>query len=239
METPAGSPAIRKPSYLRSSVAFTAIRDGFPSTRGRQPAFWRRSTGTLLALIAGMRAAVLFATREGQTRRIASRIADDLRDRGVQADLIDVADGAGIDFSGYDTACVAASVHVGHHEREMIGFVRKHRDELVRLGAAFVSVTLSEAGAEDPKRTEQERRQSAADVQRMLDVFYAETGWHPDRVLPVAGALAYSKYNFIVRAIMRRIARKAGAPTDTSSDYEFTNWVAVDRLAGELAKSCQ
>jgi len=42
--------------------------------------------------------------------------------------------------------------------------------------------------------------------------------------------------NFIVRAIMKRIARKAGAPTDTSRNYEFTNWTAVDRLAGELAR---
>jgi menaquinone-dependent protoporphyrinogen oxidase len=170
---------------------------------------------------------------------VAARIADDLRERGVQTDIIDVADGGPVDFSGYSTACVAASVHVGHHEREMVAFVRKYRDELVRLGAAFVSGTLSEAGAEDPSRTEAERSQAAADVQRMLAVFYTQTGWHPDRVLPVAGALAYSKYNFIVRAIMRRIARKAGAPTDTSSDYEFTNWAAVDRLAGELAEPCQ
>ena len=183
-----------------------------------------------------MRAAIFFATREGQTRRIAARIADDLRERGVHTDMFDVGETRDIDFSGYSTACIAASVHVGHHEREMIGFVRKHRDELVRLGAAFVSVTLSEAGAEDANRTEVERQQAAADVQRMLNVFYTQTGWHPDRVLPVAGALAYSKYNFIVRAIMRRIARKAGAPTDTSSDYEFTNWAAVDRLAGELAE---
>lgn len=183
-----------------------------------------------------MRAAIFFATREGQTRRIAARIADDLRERGVQADLFDVREAGDIDFSVYSTACVAASVHVGHHEREMVAFVRRHRDELVRLGAAFISVTLSEAGAENPNRSAEERQLAAADVQRMMDVFFTQTGWHPDRVLPVAGALAYSQYNFIVRAIMRRIARKAGAPTDTSRDYEFTNWTAIDRLAGELAE---
>ena len=184
-----------------------------------------------------MRAAVFFATREGQTRRIAARLADDLRERGVQVDVFDVRESREIDFSAYSTGCVAASVHVGHHEREMIAFVKQHRDELLRLGAAFISVTLSEAGVEDLTRPETERKQSAADVQRMLDVFFDQTGWHPDRVLAVAGALAYSQYNFIVRAIMKRIARKAGAPTDTSRDYEFTNWTAVDRLAGELAES--
>jgi menaquinone-dependent protoporphyrinogen oxidase len=34
---------------------------------------------------------------------------------------------------------------------------------------------------------------------------------------------------------MKRIARKAGAPTDTSRDYEFTNWQALDRFVEQLA----
>jgi menaquinone-dependent protoporphyrinogen IX oxidase len=55
-----------------------------------------------------------------------------------------------------------------------------------------------------------------------------ETGWRPERVLPVEGALAYSRYNFLIRFVMKRIARKAGAPTDTSRDYEFTDWSKVD-----------
>ena len=70
----------------------------------------------------------------------------------------------------------------------------------------------------------------------MLDVFVAETGWKPSRTFPVAGALSYSKYNPLVRFIMKRIARKEGAPTDTSRDYELTNWPAVDRFTREIAE---
>jgi menaquinone-dependent protoporphyrinogen IX oxidase len=33
---------------------------------------------------------------------------------------------------------------------------------------------------------------------------------------------------------MRRIARKAGADTDTSRDYEYTDWAAVDALVEKL-----
>jgi menaquinone-dependent protoporphyrinogen oxidase len=69
----------------------------------------------------------------------------------------------------------------------------------------------------------------------MIDVFVKETGWRPERTLPVAGALTYSRYNIFVRFVMKRIARAAGAPTDTSRDYEFTNWPALDRFAAELA----
>ena len=196
-----------------------------------------KTIGTLLAHWTGMKAAIFFATREGQTRKIADRLAADLRARGVETDLFDVRVSSAVDWSQYAIACVAASVHVGHHEPEVIAFVKRHRAHLERLSAPFISVTLSEAGAEDATRTAAERQQAAADVQKMIDVFVADSGWRPDRVLPVAGALAYSKYNFVVRFVMKRIARKAGAPTDTSRDYEFTDWPALDRFAGELADS--
>ena len=182
-----------------------------------------------------MTAAVFYATREGHTRKIAERIAADLRTHGKHVDLFDVRSVVAPDWTKYSVACLAASVHIGHHEREMIAFAKKYRDVLSQLDAAFVSVTLSEAGAEDPARPDVERRAAAADAQRMIDVFVGETGWRPAHALPVAGALVYSRYNFLVRFLMKRIARKAGAPTDASRDYEFTDWPALDRFVDELA----
>jgi menaquinone-dependent protoporphyrinogen oxidase len=183
-----------------------------------------------------MTAAVFYATREGHTKKIGERIAADLRTRGVLVDLFEVNECADPDWSRYSAACLAASVHRGRHEREMIAFAARHRNALTRLDAAFVSVTLSEAGAEAANRSEAERRQSAEDAQRMIDVFVTDSGWQPEHALPVAGALAYSKYNFLVRFLMKRIARKAGAPTDTSRDYEFTNWPALDRFVEDLVE---
>ena len=183
-----------------------------------------------------MTAAVFYATREGHTRKVAERIAADLRTRGALVDVMDVREcPRPPDWSKYSTACLAASVHLGHHEKEMVAFARNHREALARLDAAFVSVTLSEAGAEDTRRSEHDRRASAEDAQRMIDVFVRETGWRPEHAISVAGALAYSKYNLLVRFLMKRIARKAGAPTDTSRDYEFTDWPAIDRFVTEIA----
>jgi menaquinone-dependent protoporphyrinogen oxidase len=182
-----------------------------------------------------MRAAIFYATREGQTRRIAERIAADLRHKGAQADVFDVRSLPPIEWSCYSIACVAASVHLGRHEPEMVGFVKTWKPALDRLSAAFISVSLSEAGAEDYARSYEERQHAAEDVQRMIDRFLEETGWRPDRTLAVAGGLAYSKYNLLVRFVMKRIARKAGAPTDTSRDYEFTDWPTLDRFVEELA----
>ena len=180
---------------------------------------------------------VFFATREGHTHKIAERVAEDLRKRGFQAGVNNLRDdAAAIRPSDYAGVILAASVHAGAHEPEMVEFVKQHRAVLEAMPAAFLSVTLSEAGAERADATPEEHARFVADVQGMLDRFFKETGWRPHRIKPVAGALLYTQYNFLIRFVMRRIARKAGAATDTSRDYEYTDWVALDHFVEEFAE---
>jgi menaquinone-dependent protoporphyrinogen oxidase len=185
-----------------------------------------------------MKAAVFYATREGQSERVATRIAADLREQRVDVDVANVKDlRAPIDWSRYQSAFVVASVHAGHHEREMVAFVRRNKEKLARLHASFLSLTLSQAGAEDKTVTFAQRAAARADALRMIQVFIEDTGWRPWHSLPVAGALAYSKYNFVMKLIMKHIARKAGFDGDTSRDYEFTNWPAVDLFVSDAVGS--
>jgi menaquinone-dependent protoporphyrinogen oxidase len=177
---------------------------------------------------------MFYATREGQTERIAQHIATGLRARGFLAELRNVVDVRQIDLTQYDAVVLAASVHLGRHEPEMLRFVKGHRDELDKLPTAFLSVTLSEAGAERVNSTPEERARFAADVQKVLDDFFETAQWQPKRMKPVAGALLYTKYNFLVRFLMKRIARKVGAETDTSRDYEYTDWAALDQFIDEF-----
>jgi menaquinone-dependent protoporphyrinogen oxidase len=178
-----------------------------------------------------MKAAIFYATREGQGKRVSDHIAESLRARRFDVDIYNVKDSPElIDMQPYRLAFLVASVHLGHHEREIVRFVKSHRADLVRLGAPFLSLTLSEASAEDSAAPPEKRTAAAADAQRMIDVFVRETGWRPAYVLPVAGALTYSKYNFIIKLIMKIVARRTGGPTDTTRDYEFTDWAALDRF---------
>jgi menaquinone-dependent protoporphyrinogen oxidase len=178
-----------------------------------------------------MRAAVFYATREGHTRQIAEHIARDLCAHGIEVGLFDVrTDHRAIHWDHYDRVFVAASVHAERHEPEMVDFVKAHRQDLERLSAAFLSVNLFEAVAEDLNASPEHRAQAAADARQMCDLFGRETGWHPSHIMLVAGALTYRRYNLIVRFVMRRIARKAGLPATAKRDYDFTNWAAVDQF---------
>jgi len=185
------------------------------------------------------RVGVFFATREGHTQRIAERIAGDLRTLGFDVDLLSVHHPLPFSLSNYSAAVLAASVHGGTHEKEMVQFVKNHRPELEGIKTAFLSVTLSEAGAERQDATLAEHVQFVQDVEKMLGKFFNETQWLPTLSKPVAGALLYTRYNFLVRLVMRRIAKKAGAATDTSRDYVYTDWVGLDKFVAELAEEIQ
>ncbi len=109
------------------------------------------------------RVLLLYATREGQTRRIAEHVAATLRARDVSVDVENVKDlPAGFAFGGYSAAILAASVHLGRHEREMVAFVKQHRAELESLPTAFLSVSMAEAGAENTSSAPEARAERAS-----------------------------------------------------------------------------
>ena len=178
------------------------------------------------------RVLLIYATREGHTAKVAARIADVIRRRGAAVELVDAADGAaGIDPRDFDLLVFGASMHAGGLEREIVEFVDRHRDTIAARERAFFLVLLSVA-TRDPALRKKSLADARAKFASQIDVDFGE-------IEMIAGALAYSKYRWPIKSIMRRIAREAGGDTDTSRDYEYTDWAAVEaygaRLAGRLS----
>ena len=72
---------------------------------------------------------VLYATGEGQTEKVATRIAEALRERGHEATLADAAKvPADLVLDDVDAVLVGASIHVGKHQPEARRFVEANRD---------------------------------------------------------------------------------------------------------------
>ena len=171
---------------------------------------------------------VFYATTEGQTRRIAEALATKLRERGFDSRAIDLAgpEARWFNWSRTRAAVVGASLHIQHHQRTAARFVRQHAVELNQHPSAFFSVSLSTA-------SQHSTEQLAA--REIAEGFPAALGWRPNAVVCLAGRLAYTHYGVLTRFVMKRIARHEGAPTDTSRDYEFTNWEDVAALAQRMA----
>ena len=75
---------------------------------------------------------------------------------------------------------------------------------------------MSETGAEQVDAAPAEHAHFASDVKKVIDAFVEQAGWRPNRVKTVAGIFLYTKYNFLIRFVMKPIAREAGAATDPS-----------------------
>ncbi|MDS0292974.1 flavodoxin domain-containing protein [Halogeometricum luteum] len=166
---------------------------------------------------------VAYGTGEGQTAKVADRIVDALRERGHEAEAVDVKRlPRGFDLDAYDAVLVGGSVHAGRLQRGVRRFVRAHREELASRPTAFVQVCLSAVDNEE----------AAA---RAAHDFLRETEWDPDRVAVLGGALRYSEYGFLKRALMKRIAAESTGDVDTSRDYEYTDWEEVERFAADFA----
>jgi menaquinone-dependent protoporphyrinogen oxidase len=170
---------------------------------------------------------VFYATTEGQTRRIAERLATRLYGHGFDSRAIDVtsAEAAGLDWTRVCGAIVGASLHAGRHQKTADRFVRANLAHLNAVPTAFVSVSLSAAS---------KKGDEVKAAEKLAREFPPARGWKPATVASIAGRLAYLEYNFFTRMVMKWIARSEGAPTDTSRDYALTDWDEVDKLARDM-----
>jgi menaquinone-dependent protoporphyrinogen oxidase len=170
---------------------------------------------------------VLYATTEGHTRRIAERISSILRERGLSSWALDVGKASSLDWNSVKGAVLGASLHLGKYQKRARVFVHEHKHELNKVPSAFFGVSLAAAS---------KNSREVSDARQLAESFAREGGWNPRRVASFSGALAYRSYGFVVRFIIKRIARKEGGPTDTSRNHDLTDWREVERFAIEMAE---
>ena len=172
---------------------------------------------------------IVYGSSHGQTARVVRRIAATFTTREWE---VSVERGdelpPGLAIETYNAVLVAASVQGGRHQHYIEEYVHRHRAELGRKPAAFVSVSGA-AGDRRPVR-QAEAWQYVAD-------FQSRTGWTPTVKTIVGGAIAYTRYNFLLRWMTWFTAKRRGGPTDMSRDHEYTDWEQVDRFAEELNRT--
>ena len=173
-----------------------------------------------------MRVAIVYGTGEGQTEKIAGRIADAVRERDHETTVANAADlPADLALEGFDVVVVGASVHGGQFQQTVRAFASEHEEALTALPSAFFSVSLT-AASDEPG--------AHGRIEEYVDGFVEETGWKPDLVAHFAGALRYSEYGFVKRFVMRHISKTAGLESDGKRDYEYTDWADVDAFVADV-----
>lgn len=173
--------------------------------------------------------AILYASFDGQTERVAQRVGAVLAADGHAVTVLRAeAPQAAAAPAAHDALVIGGAIRYGRFARSLAQLVRAHASVIAARPNAFFCVSLSARPGGNPR-----------EVSRYLDEFRARTGWEPRATASFAGALRYRAYNPLLRLAMKLISRMAGGDTDTSRDYEYTDWEAVERFAAQFAASLQ
>jgi len=171
-----------------------------------------------------MKALVLYSSRDGQTREIASYIAN-LLNKERECDVFNIHHVGEIDWTQYDRVLIGASIRYGHFHPQIAKFVKTHLHSLQQRQSGFFSVNLTARKAE--KRTPQTNAYTRK--------FLIQSPWEPDCCAVFAGALRYPRYGLFDRVMIQLIMRMPGGETDSSKEVEYTDWQQVARFAHEFA----
>jgi menaquinone-dependent protoporphyrinogen oxidase len=162
---------------------------------------------------------IAFEGDYGQSAKIAKFIAALSRRRGFEVRVARPSEISPLDVPSSEGLVVVAPVYFGRHPKAIRRFLRAHAGILDERPSAFVSVSGS---AGSPHLVAQAR--AAAVAQDALTA----VGASPLVIATAGGALAYPRYGFVLRWVMRQIARRSGNPTDTSRVHELTDWTRLE-----------
>lgn len=174
-----------------------------------------------------MKVAIFYESKSGQTKAIADRIESALRAAGHDVGLKRCSAATAGEVAAADAILVGAPVRIGKHHGAAIRFVKANLETLKTKPSGFFSVSLT---------ARMKKPQDAAEMKKILETFAKGTGWEPDHLAFFAGALMFTRYWFLVRWLMKSIAKSEGSETDTSKDYVYTDWDSVDKFAAGFAQ---
>ncbi|MFD1803911.1 menaquinone-dependent protoporphyrinogen IX dehydrogenase [Mixta tenebrionis] len=172
-----------------------------------------------------MKALILYSSRDGQTREIASYMANTIKPH-QECDVMNILHVQHLDWEQYDRVLIGASIRYGHFHPALGRFVKKHLAQLQQRISGFFSVNLTARKPE--KRTPQTNAYTRK--------FLLHSPWQPDSCAVFAGALRYPRYRWSDRVMIQLIMRMTGGETDTSKEVEYTDWQQVERFAEEFVQ---
>lgn len=171
-----------------------------------------------------MKTLILYFTTDGQTKRIADKLAQEISHEveliSLQAQEVDFSE----KLANADQIVLGASIRYGHFNDLVYQFIEQHHQVLNQKPSAFFSVNLTarKANRKTPETNVYTRK------------FLAKIKWKPTQVEVIAGALLYPRYTLFDRLCIQLIMKLTKGETDASKEYEYTDWQQVSRFGQRL-----
>ena len=168
------------------------------------------------------RITIAYATRDGQSERIAQRIAASLNKSGATATIHPLSRTTPPTVEAQSHANVAVlPVRYGRVLPEGAEFLEVYasRERAPPLALAVVNLVARDKSRRTPETNPYLRKTLARHKLK------------PALATAFAGRLNYPKYGFIDKQMIRLIMAMTGGVTDGRSDIEYTDWAQIDDFA--------
>lgn len=169
-----------------------------------------------------MKTLIIYASTDGQTKKIAAFIAEQLADQDIDITALDKA--SSFDIQHYQRVIIGASIRYGHFNRTLYQYVKQHVAYLNQIDSAFFAVNLTARKAD----------KNTPETNAYTRKFLAKIPWQPKQSAVFAGALLYPRYHWFDRMMIRLIMKITGGETDTSKEVEYTDWQRVKQFADQF-----
>lgn len=174
---------------------------------------------------------LIFATKDGQTLKIAERMAAQWQRQNLPYALHDMAH-ASPDPTAWPThtpVVVMAPIRHGHPLPQVEAFLKKHKKTLNNHKLILISINLTSRKPEKNSPQTNAYYKKWVKRHRLKPVFGAV----------LAGRLEYRLYRTWEKWMIRFIMFLTGGPTDFKAVVDFTPWDQVDALACQIADLAQ
>lgn len=173
-----------------------------------------------------MKTLILYLTQDGQTHKIAKKIAEELDKNTTILSLREHSLISYETLDQFDTIVLGASIRYGHFDPLLVQFITKHSSLLNQKKSAFFSVNLT------ARKANRNTPESNTYTRKLLN----KIQWKPNLVAVFAGALRYPRYRWFDRIMIQFIMKITGGNTDTRYEYEYTDWQQVSQFTKQLKK---
>ena len=163
-----------------------------------------------------MHIAIIYATEEGHTGKIARFVQRELTDAGHEVSLFDVDAAEPVTLDQIDAVILAAPVHQRRHPRSFEATLEAESGPISRRPCLFLSVSLSAAFPEG--------RDEAQDY---LDEVKMRTGITPSHEACVAGAIRLGRYDYFAMQVLKLVVLRNRDWDPSLGNHDFTDWDAL------------
>lgn len=174
-----------------------------------------------------MNIAIIYASIEGHTSRIAQFVQETVTKEGHSSTLVDAGRKApSYSFDGIDKIIMAAPVHRKRHPVKFENFLRTNREGLTEYQTLLFSISLCAAFYE-----------GIGEAYSYVNELSKRSKFSPSKVVLLAGALQFDKYHDYESQVVRFIGLELKRYESIKSDREFTNWQTIEKNVCKFLKT--